>query len=750
MQLHEPSTRTKGKHPRRHATAGAGREIRKGEPYPLGAVCKEGGVNFALFSEHATGVELCLFDDLGRPEVERIRFTERQNHVWHAFVPGLKAGQLYGFRVEGPYEPNAGHRFNANKVLLDPYAKAIAGDVQWEDSLFGYKIGAEEADLSFDDRDNAALVPKSVIVDDRFDWGDDRPPRRPLDETIIYETHVRGFTKRREALPEELRGTYAGFASPENIEYLRSLGVNAVELMPVQQFVHSRHLVEKGLRDYWGYNTIGFFAPESGYSASGDRGGQVREFKEMVKRLHAAGFEVYLDVVYNHTAEGSHLGPTLSFRGIDNRSYYRLVADDPRYCMDYTGTGNTLNVPHPRVIQMLMDSLRYWVLEMHVDGFRFDLAAALARELHEVRKLGAFFDVIHQDPVISQVKLIAEPWDLGDGGYQVGNFPVLWAEWNGKYRDTIRRYWKGDSGTMRELAYRLCGSADLYEQSGRTPAASINFVTSHDGFTLRDLWSFNDPHNEANGEDNRDGDRNNNSWNCGHEGPDAPSDVLALRRRLQRNLLATLLLSQGVPMLRGGDERDATQLGNNNAYCQDNDTSWLDWAQEPAAAELFAFTRRLVDLRNKHVVFRQPRFFQGRDLRGNGVKDITWYNADGAEMTDEAWAADFAKIIGVMFCGDSMDLRDHDGQPLRDDTFLLYTNSHHEDREVRLPSETDVVWQLVIDTAREPAFVDPPEQLGGGTLHVLPARSLVLLQQKTGSDEEARHAYVRKPQESRP
>jgi len=501
----------------------------------------------------------------------------------HAFLPEVKPGQLYGYRVHGPYEPQQGHRFNPAKLLLDPYAKAVAGKVTWDDAVFGYTLGHPESDLSRDDRDSAPFVPKSVVVDTLFSWVEDNRPRRDLNETVIYEVHVKGFSKLWEAIPKKLRGTYAGIGSPEAIDYFQKLGVTAIELLPVHQHVDSKHLLDRGLHDYWGYNTLAFFAPESTYSSTGDRGEQVEEFKTMVRNLHAAGLEVILDVVYNHTVEGSQLGPTLSMRGIDHASYYRLVGDNPRYLMDYTGTGNTLNVPHPRVLQLLMDSLRYWVIDMHVDGFRFDLAAALARELHEVSKLSAFFDVIHQDPIISRVKLIAEPWDVGDGGYHVGNFPTLWAEWNGRYRDTIRRYWKGDRGLTSDFAYRLCGSADLYETSGKKPTASINFITSHDGFSLRDLVSYDQKHNETNGEGNKDGDDNNNSWNCGHEGLDAPAEVQQLRRRLQRNFLATLMLSQGVPMLRGGDEYGATQQGNNNAYCHDNELSWLTWKRGPHA-----------------------------------------------------------------------------------------------------------------------------------------------------------------------
>ncbi len=544
-----------------------------GEPYPLGATWDGQGVNFALFSENAEGVELCLFDPSGKQEVERIELRERTDRIWHCYLPYCRLGQLYGYRVYGPYDPENGHRFNPNKLLLDPYAKATVGSLDWDYPNFGYTLGVEGEDLAFDERDNAAGMPKCRVVDTAFTWGEDRPPRTPWDETVIYELHVKGFTKRHPNVPEELRGTYAGLASAPAIEHLKRLGVTAVELMPVHSFVDDGHLVEKGLKNYWGYNSIGFFAPDMRYSATGN----ISEFKTMVKRLHSAGLEVILDVVYNHTAEGNHLGPTLSFRGIDNTAYYRLLPDDPRYYMDFTGTGNTLNMMHPRVLQLIMDSLRYWILEMHVDGFRFDLASALARQLYEVDQLSSFFTIIHQDPVISQAKLIAEPWDVGEGGYQVGNFPVGWAEWNGKYRDAVRSYWKGDGGLVDELAYRLTGSSDLYERGGRRPCASINFVTAHDGFTLRDLVSYDDKHNEANGEDNNDGERYNLSRNYGVEGPTDDLEIKRTRARQRRNIIATLLLSQGVPMILSGDEIGRTQNGNNNAYCQDNEISWLDW-----------------------------------------------------------------------------------------------------------------------------------------------------------------------------
>jgi glycogen operon protein len=667
--------------------------------------------------------------------------TENDDHVWHVFLPDAKPGQLYGYRIEGPWAPNEGHRFNPAKLLLDPYAKAISGSVKWGDEMFGYQMGSgDDADLNRDDRDNAALMPKSVVIDPAFDWGKDRRPRTPLSQTLIYEIHVKGFSRQMPSVPEKLRGTYAGLATPEAIRYFKSLGVTAVELLPVHQHIDSKHLLDKGLVDYWGYNTIGFFAPEPKYSSSGDTGGQVAEFKAMVKALHRAGLEVILDVVYNHTVEGNQLGPTLCFRGADNASYYRLVADNKRYYNDYTGTGNTLNVTHPRVLQLLMDSLRYWVTEMHVDGFRFDLASTLARELHSVSKLSGFFDVIHQDPIISQVKLIAEPWDVGEGGYQVGNFPVLWAEWNGKYRDIVRRYWKGDADQTNEFAYRLCGSSDLYEGSGKKPTASINFVTAHDGFTLRDLVSFNDKHNEANGEDNKDGDNNNASWNCGQEGLEAPAEVHALRRRMLRNFLTTLLLSQGVAMIRGGDEFGATQGGNNNAYCQDNEISWLNWNWDADAKSLFEFTRDVIRLRRDHPIFRQPRFFQGRDIRGNGVKDITWISVNGKEMSEDEWKSGFAKVLGVMLCGDSLTVTDFYGEPIRDDTFLLFFNAHHENVPVRLPGDATVRWQLTIDTSREGGFPNRGRGKTGGAKQILPARSLAMFRQATGSDEEARRA----------
>ena len=675
--------------------------IHPGQPYPLGATWDGRGVNFALFSEHATRVELCLFDGPdARSESHRIALPEHTDQVWHGYLPHVRPGQLYGYRVHGPYAPGEGHRFNPTKVVLDPYAKAIARQIEWCDEMFAYRIGDPAEDLSYDERDNAAAAPLAAVVDTAFTWGDDRPPRIPWADTVIYETHVRGFTMRHPSVPDHLRGTYAGLVAEAPLAHLQSLGVTAVELMPIHHHAYDRHLVERGLSNYWGYNTLAFFAPHARFAAAGSGIAAVNEFKTMVRSLHAAGIEVILDVVYNHTAEGSHMGPTLSMRGIDNCAYYRLVQDDARYYMDFTGCGNTLNMMHPRVLQLLMDSLRYWVLEMHVDGFRFDLASALARELWDVNKLSAFFDVIHQDPVLSQVKLIAEPWDVGPGGYQVGNFPVLWTEWNGRYRDSVRRFWRGDGGQLSEFATRLVGSSDLYEHSGRRPYASINFVTAHDGFTLHDLVAYNDKHNEANGENNGDGDSNNHSWNSGAEGPTDDPDVLVLRRRRMRNFLATLILSQGVPMLCGGDEIGRTQQGNNNAYCQDNDISWFDWERARGYEDLFEFTRMLIALRREHAVFRRRKFFQGRSIRGAEVKDLTFLEPNGQEMTDQAWDADFVRSLMVLLGGDSLDEMDEDGSRVTDDTFLLLLNAHHGTLTFRLPSPpAGSHWERVFDTA---------------------------------------------------
>ncbi|HWP59399.1 MAG TPA: glycogen debranching protein GlgX [Candidatus Acidoferrales bacterium] len=698
-----------------------------GNPYPLGATWDGAGVNFALFSENATKVELCLFAAQdARRETARIPLAERTQHVWHAYLPELRPGALYGYRVHGPYEPNAGHRFNPAKLLLDPYAKAIAGVVRWSDALFGYTIGHPDGDLSCDERDSAAGMPKCVVIDPAFSWGQDAPPRTPWHQTLIYELHVKGFTARHPQVPKEIRGSYSALTHPAVIDYLVGLGITAVELMPVHHFIVEKHLADRGLTNYWGYNSIGFFAPEAVYASTGVAGEQVAEFKTMVRSLHRAGIEVILDVVYNHTAEGNHLGPTLCFRGIDNAAYYRLVADNRRYYMDYTGCGNTLDMTHPRALQLIMDSLRYWVLEMHVDGFRFDLASALARELHAVDRLGAFFDIIHQDPVLSQVKLIAEPWDLGEGGYQVGNFPVLWAEWNAEYRDTVRRFWKGDGGLLGGLAYRLTGSSDLYGSEGRSPYASINFVTAHDGFTLADLVSYNDKHNEANGEENRDGHNENLSWNCGAEGPTDDPAVLALRARQQRNFLATLILSQGVPMLLAGDEIGRTQQGNNNAYCQDNEISWLDWNLTRGGRELLEFTRLLIRLFHRHPVLRRRKFFQGRRIRGSEVKDLSWFRPDGKEMADEDWNNPSGRCLGLRLAGDAIDELDAQGQRVIDDTLLILLNAHHEPVPFILPAHRRKVrWEVILDTRA-------PERkrrrlVRGGEPYELEARSLALL-----------------------
>jgi glycogen operon protein len=698
-----------------------------GSPCPLGATWDGEGTNFALFTEHAEKVELCLFDPADpQREIARLQLRERTDHVFHGWLAEAKPGTLYGYRVHGPWNPAAGQRFNAHKLLLDPYAKAIGGGFHWQDEMFGYRMGGNE-DFDLDERDNAALMPRCVVVDDAFDWSGDRRLNRPMAETVVYEVHVKGFSKLWPALPENLRGTYAGLGSPEAIEYFKRLGVTAIEVLPVHHFVNDSFLEGRGLTNYWGYSSIGYLAPESRYSSAGVAGPQVAEFKQMVKSLHAAGLEVIMDVVYNHTAEGNHLGPTLSFKGIDNQSYYRLVAGTPRYYMDYTGTGNTLNMQHPRVLQLVMDSLRYFATECRVDGFRFDLASTLARELHEVDKLGGFFDIIHQDPVLQRVKLIAEPWDVGEGGYQVGNFPVGWAEWNGKYRDCVRAYWKGDDSQVGELAARLTGSSDLYQDDGRRPYASINFLVAHDGFTLHDLVSCNEEHNEANGENNNDGDSHSLSWNCGAEGPTDDETVNALRRRQQRNFLATLFLSQGVPMLCGGDEYGRTQQGNNNAYCQDNEISWFAWKRTPEQEAQTEFTARLIALRREHPIFRRPKFFQGREVRGKGVKDIMWLNPGGGEMSDEEWGTHFVKTLGVLLSGDTPDVRDWHGRPVKDDTFLLLFNAAHDPIDFTLPARPSQRWVTVIDTSDERGFPDPSPELAAGEKLPLRERSFVLM-----------------------
>ncbi|MGH8299658.1 MAG: glycogen debranching protein GlgX, partial [Steroidobacteraceae bacterium] len=645
-----------------------------GQPYPRGATWDGEGVNFSLFSANAGKVELCLFDSPGRHEVQRIELRERTDEAWHCYLPEGRPGLLYGYRVHGPYRPEQGQRFNPNKLLIEPYAKRLEGALLWSDAHFGYRVGHPKADLSFDRRDSAAGTPKCRVVDPAFTWGDDRRPRVPWHDTVIYEAHVRGLTMRHPQVPPQLRGTYAGLATAPMIEHFQRLGITTLELMPVHAFVDDRTLLNKGLRNYWGYNTIGFFAPERRYSASG----QTSEFKTMVKTLHSAGIEVILDVVYNHTAEGNELGPTLSLRGIDNAAYYRLGPENPRYYMDFTGTGNTLNLQHPRVLQLIMDSLRYWVQEMHVDGFRFDLASALARELHDVDRLGSFFDTIGQDPVLSQVKLIAEPWDIGSGGYQVGNFPPGWNEWNDKYRDSMRAYWKGDESQIGEFARRFAGSADLYEASGRKPHASINFITAHDGFTLEDLVSYNDKHNEANGENNRDGAGHNLSWNCGAEGPTGDAAIRTLRAQQKRNLVAALLLSQGSPMVLGGDELGRTQRGNNNAYCQDNELSWLDWELDDDGQAFLEFTCWLIALRRRHPVFSRRRFLQGDTVTADGLREIIWLNPDGREMTETDWGVPFARCLGLYLAGAAIERRDRRGRLVTDNNFVLLCNAHHE------------------------------------------------------------------------
>jgi isoamylase len=697
-----------------------------GRPYPLGATWDGNGTNFALFSEHADQVELCLFSPDGREEIARFPLREQTDQVWHCYLPEAGPGLLYGYRVHGPYQPENGMRFNPNKLLLDPYAKTISGRLQWNDAHFGYKIGSARQDLSFDWMDNALYMPKSQVISADFDWEGDSRPATPWHETIIYELHVRGFTMRHPDIPKALRGTYAGLASQPAIDHLKGLGITAVELMPVHTAVDEHHLAKKGLRNYWGYNSVGFFAPELSYAATSNA---VTEFKNMVKALHRAGMEVILDVVYNHTAEGNQLGPTLSFRGIDNAAYYRLLPADPRFYQDYTGCGNTLNMMHPRVLQLIMDSLRYWVLEMHVDGFRFDLAAALARELHEVDRLGAFFDIIHQDPVLSQVKLIAEPWDLGEGGYQIGNFPVGWAEWNGKYRDAMRAYWKGDGGLIGDLAYRLTGSSDLYERSGRQPYASVNFVCSHDGFTLRDLVSFNAKHNEANQEENQDGENHNISWNCGVEGATDDPAVLTLRAQQVRNFLATLLFSQGIPMLTAGDEMGRTQQGNNNAYCQDNEIGWLDWGPPLGDGKLLAFVKKLIRIRKQHPTFRRRNFFQGHRVLGTAIKDIAWFNPDGREMSESEWNHTFARCLGMYLAGDAIDEQDARGNPILDDDFVLLLNASDEEIQFQIPSfRHHLRWQVVLDTAALDEGATDRKRRGGDNYPLQP-RSLVLLQE---------------------
>jgi len=700
-----------------------------GRPYPLGATWDGKGVNFSIFSEHATRVELCLFESMdAHKESHRIPLVEQTNRIWHIYIPDARPGWLYAFRVHGPYDPNSGHRFNPAKILTDPYSKEVARRINWDDAMFAYRIGDPAEDLSIDYRDNAAFAPLSRVVDPAFTWGNDRPPRIPWYQTIIYETHVKGLTALHPGIPDQLRGTYAGLACEPVIKHLLDLGVTAIELLPVHHHADDAHLVKNGRTNYWGYNTLSFFAPDNRYGSGTME--LVDEFKMMVRALHDWGIEVILDVVYNHTAEGNHLGPTLSLRGIDNAAYYRLLRDNPRYYMDYTGCGNTLNMTHPQVLQLIMDSLRYWVTEMHVDGFRFDLASALARELHEVDRLGAFFDIIQQDPVISQVKLIAEPWDLGEGGYQVGNFPVHWAEWNGKYRDCIRRFWKGEGRQVAELATRLSGSSDLYEQGGRRPHASIDFITAHDGFTLRDLVSYNGKHNEANGEDNRDGTDDNISWNCGpdnsYDGPTEDPEVKALRVKQMRNFVATLLFSQGVPMICGGDEFGQTQEGNNNAYCQDNELTWYNWDLNRDQKEFLEFVRTVIRLRTSNPVLRRHKFFQGRYLRGSEIKDISWFSPNGHEMTDDEWNAESARYLGVRLAGDAIDDVDELGERIVGDTLLILLNAHHEPVPFVLPAhKKGTRWELTLDTAEGKAGKGKRLARGGRTFD-LRERSLAI------------------------
>ncbi|MBN1596145.1 glycogen debranching protein GlgX [candidate division FCPU426 bacterium] len=704
-------------------------DIWPGKPFPLGATWDGHGTNFTLYSENSQAVDLLLFDSPREPHPNVIiPLKEKTTFIWHAYVPNVAPGQLYAYRVHGPYKPGQGLRFNPAKVLLDPYAKAVAGTMLWNDALFGYRLDAPRKDLARDKRDSGAFIPKAVVINPAYDWEGDQRLQIPWHRTIIYETHIKGLTMLHPGVEENKRGTYAGLTSPAILDYLRNLGITAVELLPIHHHVDDKFLTDQGLKNYWGYNTLGFFAPDCRYSSSGNQGEQVREFKDMVKALHRAGIEVILDVVYNHTAEGNQLGPTLSFRGIDNQAYYQLSPSNPRYYLDFTGCGNSLKMSNPFVTQLIMDSLRYWVLEMHVDGFRFDLAATLAREFYEVDRLAAFFDIIHQDPVISQVKLIAEPWDLGAGGYQVGNFPPLWTEWNGKYRDSVRSFWKGDESLLGEFANRLTGSSDLYQRDGRKPYASINFITCHDGFPLHDLVSYNEKHNEANGEENRDGENHNRSWNCGAEGPTDDPEILKLRERQKRNFLATLFLSQGVPMLLGGDEFGRTQNGNNNTYCQDNELSWLHWDRLHSQKFLFAFTRMLIAFRQRHPSFHRKKFFKGVKYPGSDARDVVWLKPDGTEMQDHDWQTFYARTLGIFLPGQALDDVDAQGKSIIDDTFLILLNSFHESLPFVLPS-SDAGWELVFDTTREEM---PAESLPVDSVAPFPlgGRSLVLLRRR--------------------
>lgn len=694
-------------------------KIFPGNAYPLGANFDGSGTNFSLFSEIAERVELCLFDNEGNET--RLDLPEVTAYCWHGYVPTVEPGQRYGFRVYGPWDPSKGHRCNPSKLLLDPYAKAIDGSIHWDEAIFPYHFN-QPLD-SVNKIDSAPFMPKSVVHQPHFDWNGDRNLQRPWQDTIIYEVHTKGFTANHPDLPPELRGTYVGLAQPVIIDYLKKLGITAVELMPIHYFIHDKTLVDKNLRNYWGYNSIGYFAPHNEYAHDKRPSAAIAEFKQLVRTLHQADIEVIIDVVYNHTAEGNHLGPMLSFKGIDNASYYRLV-DDKRYYMDYTGTGNSLNMRHPHVLQLIMDSLRYWVTEMHVDGFRFDLAATLARELHDVNRLSAFFDIIQQDPIISQVKLIAEPWDVGEGGYQVGNFPPVWTEWNGKYRDSVRKFWKGSDQTLGEFASRITGSSDLYENTSRLPHASINFITAHDGFTLEDLVSYNEKHNDANGEGNRDGESNNNSWNLGAEGPTQDQEILKLRKKQKFNFLSTLLLSQGVPMILGGDEIGRTQKGNNNAYCQDNEISWFDW--QKADLNLFIFCKNLIQYRKDHSAFRRRGWFLGRPIHGKTITDIAWFTLEGKQMEEENWGTDYARTLGVFLNGETIPNPNPKGEPTHDDNFYLIFNAHHEPLNFTLPSHTwGITWVKELDTAI--GWLDSPEKYGAETQLKVEPYSMVVL-----------------------
>jgi isoamylase len=705
-----------------------------GNPYPLGALYNGTGVNFSLFSEHAAEVELCLFDPIGIET--RIKLTERSHGSWYIYIPGIKPGQEYGYRVYGPYEPKNGYRFNPNKLLIDPYAKAINGTIKWNDALFGYDVKHKDKDLSFSKTDSAPYLPKSVVVDRVFDWQSDSLLNTPLHKVVIYEMHIKGFSQLSQSIPKEVKGTFAAISHPESLKYFQKLGVNAVELMPVHQFVADRHLLERGLTNYWGYNSIGYFSPDVRYSSTGVLGEQVNEFKEMVKTLHKNGIEVILDVVYNHTAEGNQLGPTLCFRGIDNISYYRLTEDDKRHYMDYTGTGNTLNSVHPTVLRLIMDSLRYWVTEMHVDGFRFDLATVLAREFDDVDKWGSFFDILHQDPILSQVKLIAEPWDVGNNGFQVGKFPAGWMEWNAKYRDCIRQFWKGDDEMIPEFAYRITGSSDLYLSDSRTPMASVNFITAHDGFTLMDLVSYNEKHNEANGENNKDGEDYNRSWNYGVEGPTVDEEINKIRKQQIRNFLTTLFLSQGIPMLTAGDELGRTQKGNNNAYCQDNEISWIDW--ESKDDDLLEFTSRLIHFRLDHPVFCRKKWFQHKSIKGKGVTDIEWFLPEGDPMTEAHWSNTLAKSLGVFLSGEQLGARTERGENIVDDSFYLMFNSHSEPVVFKIPDERwGHPWLKIIDTSDGSFDLEGKTKIDARENVEVKERSVILLMQITNKIRDA-------------